>query len=192
MDNIIVEFFKHYSFLQLKDLMDIYKVSSLKTYKSGEIIARRGDYFPYTLAIRKGIIRTYFLNPEGEEKTVRIAKEGDFAACAESFIRDKPSKEFIQAVEECKVILVDTKRIKSLTKENIRLLRLWNDALMDAFLEAINRIEFFVILSPQERYNYLLKESPDLLNRVPQKYLASYIGVSPVSLSRIRSRVSKK
>lgn len=191
MDNQVIEFFKRFGFLRLDDLIEIYKLSSLKSFKEGEVIAEKGQVYNYTIGIRKGIIRTYVLTPGGEEKTVRFAKEGDFTSCANSFLLDQASTEYLMAVEDCKVILMDHKRLKTLGKDNIRILRLINEATADAFSDAVGRIEFFVTLNPEERYTYLLQHSPDLLSRVPQKYLASFIGVTTVSLSRIRSRLSQ-
>ena len=68
---------------------------------------------------------------------------------------------------------------------------LYSEGLADAFLEAADRVRFFTLLTPEERYIKMLEESPKLVQRVPQKYLASYIGVTTVSLSRIRKRVSE-
>lgn len=192
MENLIITFFKRFRYLHLKDLITLYEISTLQKFRAGDFIAKAGEVFPHIVAIRQGIVRTYILKSEGEACTVRLAKEGDFTTCANSFILNKPSTEYLQAVEDCSVIFVDSKQLKSLSKENIRLLRLWNDGSMDALLEAIQRVEFFASMTPEERYLKLLKENPDLLNRVPQKYLASYIGVTTVSYSRIKSRITQK
>ena len=98
------------------------------------------------------------------------------------------SNEYLHAVENCKVIAINTEKLQELSNDNIRILRLSHEGLKEAFLEAINRIEFFTTLTPEARYETLLKQSPELIQRVPQKYLASYIGVTTVSLSRIRNR----
>lgn len=141
--------------------------------------------------MRKGIIRTYVLSPQGEEKTVRFAKEGEFTSCLESFAGENPSTEFLEVVEDCKVILLDVHRLKRVAQHNIRLLRLLHEGTTEVLIEAVRRIEFFTTLNPEERYRFLLAGNPELLHRVPQKYLASYIGVTTVSLSRIRSRVAQ-
>lgn len=192
MESIVIDFFKKYRFLHMQDLIKLYQISRFKTFDCGELIAGKGEVYPYMIAIRKGVIRTYILKPNGEERTVRFAKENDFTTCAESAINNKPSKEFLEAVEETKVILLETNRLKELTKSNIRLLNLWNMGLTDAFMEAIERVEFFVRFNPEERYIYLMEKDSQLVSRIPQKYLASFIGVSTVSLSRIRTRVTNR
>ena len=192
MKNLVFDFFKEYRFLKMGDLVELYKVTSLESYPSGEVLARQGQSFNYAIGIRSGIIRTYILTSDGEERTVRFAKEGDFAAPARSLLYDEPSSEFLEVVEDAKVVLLNATQLKKLTTDNIRLMRMWNVAISKAFADAILRIEFFTSMSPEERYVHLMQVSPDLLQRVPQKYLASYIGVTTVSLSRIRSRVGLK
>jgi CRP-like cAMP-binding protein len=191
MDNLFKDFFRRYHFLRPADLVELYKLSSWKSYPAGELIARNGDFFQYIIAIRKGIIRTYVLTPQGEEKTVRFAKEGEFTGCSESFAGENPSTEYLEVVEDCKVILFDVHRLKRVAQHNIRLLRLLHEGTTEVLIEAVRRIEFFTTLNPEERYRFLLASNPELLHRVPQKYLASYIGVTTVSLSRIRSRVAQ-
>lgn len=190
MDTGFKEAFEKFKFLKIQDLIALFKISSLKSYKKGEVIAESGTYCEYIYLIRKGIIRTYLLTPEGEERTTRLAKEKDFTSCANSFLYEKPSTEYLQVVEDCKVIAFKIKEIHKLEHENQRLLRLSYEGMKETLFEAIQRIEFFTTLTAEERYRTLLKETPDLIQRVPQKYLASFLGVTTVSLSRIRSRLS--
>jgi CRP-like cAMP-binding protein len=138
--------------------------------------------------IRKGIIRTYILTDSGEEKTIRLAKERDFTTCAASFLKGKPSTEYLEVLEDCKVIAVNSKKMEELAKGNIRILRLLNEGLKESMYDAIERVEFFTIHTPEERYRKIMKESPNLFDRVQQKHLASYLGITTVSLSRIRNR----
>lgn len=184
-----IDFFHKFKSLRPTDLYDIYKITSIKNYKAGEIIAEEEQVFIYGLGIIKGVIRTYLLQSNGEEKTVRLSKEGDFAGCANCVLKEEPSFEYLQAVEDCKVIQVNLQEFKKLADKNSRLLKFWNKNISEILNEAIHRIQFFVSLTPEERYKQLLKENPEMINRVPQKYLASYIGVTTVSLSRIRARV---
>ncbi|NQZ75608.1 MAG: Crp/Fnr family transcriptional regulator [Ekhidna sp.] len=188
MEDNFIEAFKRFSFLKVSDLVSLFKICSLKTFKKEETIAMAGEYCKYAFLIRKGIVRTYVLGPDGEEKTIRLAKEKDFTSCGMSFLHDKPSTEFLHAVEDCKVIAVNSKKLNELARENPRILRLSYEGIKEAFSEAIYRVEFFTTLTPEARYEAILKDSPDLILRVPQKYLASFIGVTKVSLSRIRNR----
>lgn len=191
MDQTLIEIFKRFRFLKFQDLVDLYKISKLNSFAAGEMIVRKGDHYDCILGIRKGIIRTYILTSEGDERTVRFAKESEFTAAFNTTLHNKPSTEYIQAVVDCKVVQINLRKVKELAETNIRIARLWSGGLQEALEDTIQRIEFFVGLNPEERYRQLLLEKPDLLDRVPQKYLASYIGVTTVSLSRIRKRVAE-
>ena len=188
MNDNFIDAFKRFSFLKATDLVRLFRTCSLKTFKKGEMVARAGVYCEYAFLIRKGIIRTYVLNAEGEEKTIRLAKEKDFTGCFMSFLHGQVSTEYLHAIEDCRVIAINTKKLYELSKENPRILRLSHEGLKEAFTEAILRVEFFTTLTPEARYKKILKERPALVQRVPQKYLASFIGVTKVSLSRIRNR----
>ena len=190
--NQIFKFFKVFRHLGLSDLAKLQSVASLANFKEGELIAQEGDRFPYFVLIRSGIIRTYLITPGGEERTTRLAKEGDISACSQCVFGNGISNEYLYAVEPIKALLINVEQFKRLAKNDLGFQKVLNDGLADAFLEAVERIQFFTLLNPEERYKYLLDNAPDLLRRVPQKYLASYLGVTTVSLSRIRSRVSKQ
>ena len=191
MESGFKEFFKAFTQLKLSDLLLIYKISQIKSYKAGELLIKEGEYTDYAYGIVKGIIRTYVLKTDGEERTVRIAVEKDFAGSANCLFTDQPSFEYIEVVEDCIVIRVNTTKLKDMAKDNIRLLSFWNNAVRDALVDAVHRIMFFVALTPEERYRNLLEEAPHLILRVPQKHLASYIGITTVSLSRIKHRLTK-
>lgn len=191
MINAVFQFFKLFNHLGLTDLAKLQKISSLHTYQKGEMIASVGQHFQYVVAIRSGIIRTYEVNSSGEERTTRLAIEGDFTSCTASFLENKTSTEYMEAVEDCKVILINIKEFKELTLKYHQFQNLYSEGITDAFLETTDRIRFFTLLTPEERYISMLEENPKLIQRVPQKFLASYIGVTTVSLSRIRKRVSE-
>lgn len=189
MEADILSLFKRFRYLQLTDLAQLYKIISIREYEAGELLAREGEMYRYILGVRKGILRTYVLTADGEEKTVNLTEEGRFTSCGRCMLKQEPSCEFIMTLEKTKVIRVDAQHLKRLGTDNIRLLRLWTDGIEEALYEAVTRIQYMTTLSPERRYLYLLEHHPELIHRVPQKYLASYIGITTVSLSRIRNRL---
>lgn len=189
MDSSFKDIFKKFKFLKPSDLFFLYKISTLKYFERDQIIAEKGKLCNEVYFIRKGIIRTYILTSEGKEKTTRLALERDFTSPAASFLQNKPSEEYLFTVEDCKVVAFNIAKLNEEANTNTRITRMLNEFLKEAFMEAVYRIEFFGALSPEERYKQLLTESPKLIKRVPQKYLASFLGVTEVSLSRIRSRI---
>jgi len=188
MNNDFIDVFNRFKYLKISDIASLFKYTTSKTFKKGELIAKEGEYCDSVFLILKGIIRTYVLAPDSIDRTTRLAKENQFITCAASFIHGKESTEFLEAVEDCKVIAFKTREINELSLENIRILRFLNEGLKEAFAEVVERVEFFAVLTPEQRYKKIMQESPELIQRVPQKFLASYIGVTTVSLSRIRNR----
>ncbi len=191
MENSFIEIFKKFGHLSFTEMAKLYKISRFKTYQPGEIIVKAGDIHPYSIAVLKGVVRTYMIKTSGEEVTVRIVAEKQMTGAANCVLNNEPSFEYLEAVEKCSVIETNLVKLKDYAKENIRILHFYNDSIAEALNEAVHRISFFASKSPEERYRDLLDETPDIIRRVPQKYLASYIGVTTVSLSRIRSRVAK-
>lgn len=170
----------------------LWRVSQTAYFKTGELIIPAGKNYPYALGLIKGLIRSYVLKSDGTEKTIRLAREKQMTGAAGSVLRNEASYEYLQALEDCRVIQVDVEALRKASRTNIRLCHFYTQAITEAFSESIDRIQFLVTLSPEARYLKILHEDKGLLQRVPQKYLASYLGVSPVSLSRIRARVTKR
>lgn len=187
----LFDFFKVFRHLSIPDLLKLKSVSKSGTFKEGEMIAQQRERYPYVIAIKKGVIRTYELKTNGEERTTKLAKDGEFTACSACLYKNEPSFEFLQATEDCKVLLISIPKFMEYARDNPRLQKAFDMGTTQALLDAIERIRFFTLLTPEERYMKLMEESPDLIQRVPQKYLASYLGVTTVSLSRIRSRLSE-
>ena len=189
METSFIEFFKIFRQLNYNDLIQLYKITRIRKYKVGDLIVKEGDYYPYAIGVIKGLVRTYMLKSDGQQITVRLVSEKDMTGSSNCILNDKPSTEYLEAVENCTVLEINMKEMNEISKNNIRLLHFWKDNIVIAFNDAIKRISFYLTKTPEERYQELLNENPKLVLRVPQKHLASYIGVTTVSLSRIRSRI---
>lgn len=137
--------------------------------------------------IRKGCLRLYFLH-DGKDITFQFFFEGDFVASFESFYNNEPSLFSLESIEPSEVLSIKKDELYHLIDRN-PLLRQQYEA------KLIERLSFYQHLflsriknTPQQRYEELLKEHPYIIQRVPQHYIASYLGITPVSLSRIRNR----
>ncbi len=138
--------------------------------------------------IKHGCLRIWF-NKDGKDITFQFFFEGQAVSSIESFISQKPSLFTIESIESSTVI--------SITKDDFEIVQNEYPDLKDGFLQIIlqrmsNYAQLFLSRikdSPQERYELLLKEHPEIIQRIPQHYIASYLGITPVSLSRIRNRI---
>ena len=102
----------------------------------------------------------------------------------------RPSGRYFEVLEPSKVMLIDYIELEKLFVQNPRIEAVRTRLLEENFYQMVLKMEEYLWLSPEERYQRLLLKTPDLLQRVPQKYIATYLGITPVSLSRIRKRIS--
>lgn len=150
------------------------------------ILLREGEVAQKIFYIENGCLRLWF-NNNGNDVTFQFFFEGDSVASIESFRWSQPSMFSIETIEPCTVLSIGKKDFNTIIN---------SQAIRDQVQDNIfHRLIFYQKLflsrikeSPQERYEELLKNNPEILMRVPQHYIASYLGITPVSLSRIRNR----
>jgi CRP-like cAMP-binding protein len=155
---------------------------------SGEYFLEEGQLCRYVGFIEEGLVR-YHMNDNGSEKTLYFNKEGEFVSNYQSFLPREPSNTSIQAIEDTMLQIInydDLQRLYSGVREGEKLGRL---AIEYVFLNSMQQLKSFYKDSPAERYQQFLRSYPDLAQRIPQYYIASYVGIKPQSLSRIRKRL---
>jgi CRP-like cAMP-binding protein len=141
--------------------------------------------------IEEGALRIW-LNKNGNEITSQFFFEGKLVASLESFLSLQPSDFCLETIEECKLYVLDKMTFDELMRNDTNFKEWFQDYILDRFLYYSKHVLSFLRDKPEERYLHLLKTNPELLKRVPQQDLATYIGITPVSLSRIRSKTAKK
>ncbi|MEO8933608.1 MAG: Crp/Fnr family transcriptional regulator [Xanthomarina sp.] len=160
---------------------------SIKEIEKKEIILRQGEICRDVFFVVDGLLRVFFIDSEGEEKTFHFSFENTFSADYESFLKKIPSNYSIQAMEDTTVILMSFDMLhdgyKSL-RNGEKLGRLLTE---EYFFIFNDKIQALYTQSPIERYNNLTKKFPNILQRVPQHYIASYLNISSVHLSRLKN-----
>lgn len=155
---------------------------------AGEYFLEVGQFCRYVGFVEEGLVR-YYMNESGNEKTLYFSKEGDFVSNYQSFLPRKPSDMNIQAIDDTTLMVVsfnDLQQIYSEVGEGQKFGRL---ALEYVYVSSLQQLKSFYKNSPAVRYQEFLQAYPDLVQRIPQYYIASYIGIKPQSLSRIRKRL---
>lgn len=135
-------------------------------------------------------MRAYQLKPNGDEITILLRWESQFVGSYDTIMWQKPSRFIFQALEDTTLTETDYNLVQEMADRNSSIGAYRSIFQVDMLKEATGRIESFVLLSPTERYLKLIHEKPDIANRVPDKYLSTYLGITPVSLSRIRKRIA--
>lgn len=186
------EFLAEFSFLRPSDVKALASVCRVQRFEKGTIILQAGasDYNMYLVV--KGFTRTYVIREDGEERTVFLASAGMGCGSSKTIYKDQPSNENVVALENCVVLVWDFPEFKKACKNHPNLYRLYSNMLERSFIEAVERLEFHSVMNPDQRYEYLIEHRPELLEKVPLKFIASYIGITPVSLSRLRARLVGK
>ncbi|MEI7585507.1 Crp/Fnr family transcriptional regulator [Runella sp.] len=141
--------------------------------------------------ILSGCMRLFY-EKDGEDISAFFFTEGMFAGAYDSFISQKPSRHSIEVIEECQVLTISFKDLQDLFIEFPKMNEFVRKVLEERFVELHQLFTSYILDSPEERYLNLLTHRPDLLNRIPQHQIATFLGITPVSLSRIRNRVMKK
>jgi CRP-like cAMP-binding protein len=138
--------------------------------------------------VQNGLARIYYYK-DGNDITESFAFENSLIARVESLFTGKPSKKGIQVLEDAEFIGIPSASLFELYDLHHDIERLFRKIFEAAYVDTVNRIESLQFHSAEERYRSLLLESPSILKRVPLKHIASYLGITQVSLSRIRAQI---
>ncbi|MEO8533708.1 MAG: Crp/Fnr family transcriptional regulator [Flavobacterium sp.] len=161
------------------------------TYKKKQHFLEAGTVCSYFGFLLKGSVRYYFVK-DGTEITGYFSYENEFIGAYKSFLTGTPSLNYIQALEDSEIILINKadmdlmldNPVLSLQLERLR--RLMAEYIIVCYED---RASSFVTQTPEQRYLKLLETGKDILQKVPQHYIANYLGITAVSLSRIRKRI---
>lgn len=185
--NLIYQFGKSLSFKDLQVLMDAAKKASFEPHEN---IIFEGSEKKDVYFIQNGLVRIYLINEKGEEITWGLRLENEVFNNIDKILFDLPSKFFFEALEPTDVFYMDHELLQDLIDKNPKLEKIRKFMLLNLTRQSFKRIDSLILLSPEERYIEFVKSNPDIVNRVPNKYIANIIGITPVSLSRIRQRIA--
>lgn len=154
---------------------------------SKTILLEEGKVAQKIYLVRKGCLRLFFYNA-GKDMTFQFFFEGDFVASFDSLYKRTPSLFFLESIEPTELQVINRDDFFKLIENNSSLRLKYEEKLIDRFHTYQQLFLSRIRNTPQQRYEELLKEYPNIIKRVPQHYIASYLGITPVSLSRIRNR----
>ncbi|MFD2937591.1 Crp/Fnr family transcriptional regulator [Spirosoma flavum] len=157
------------------------------------ILLREGDISRKAYLIEKGCLRVWF-NNKGEDITFQFFFENRTVSSIESFRKSIPSLFSIETIEPCTLWWIDKTSVDKIIEEVSALPAMRSqilEALFGRTLDYMKHFLSFIRDTPQERYEKLLTQDPHIVQRVPQHYIASYLGVSSVHLSRIKAKIAR-
>ena len=173
-----------------KDLRLLASICELKTYRDKEVILKSGNFKKLVFLILEGVARGFLISTDGEEKTVLLRGKGIFVGDANGIFLDLPQRLEIVAVGQTEVLMFSFQDFQQLAADNDQILKIYLNSLKEAILRLTYRVESMITMTSEERYLDLLKMNPAFLEKSYDKYVAHFLGITPVSLSRIKKRLN--
>ena len=161
-----------------------------KRLRKNSYLLQEGEVCRYLAFVTTGNLRSYTIDAKGEEHIVQFAFEGWWISDLYSYLTGQPTTYFIDALEDTDVLLIEAGLYDKLCSSIHKFERYFRFLLQNNYIASHRRILASISLSAEERYLQLLEQHPAIVQRVPLRSIASYLGITPEALSRIRRRIS--
>jgi len=188
MDHILVELMSQLTPLTEEEKLAIKTSFPIKTFDKGTYLLKEGQIAKDAYQVIEGCIREYELI-DGEEKTTAFFTENQSAANFNSIATGTPSKRYFICAEKTTVAILNAEKEQQLYKQFPRFETFCRAGMEQMMGTEQENLADFITMKPEQRYMQLLEKRPELLNRVPHHQIASYLGIKPETLSRIRRRI---
>ncbi|QHS56746.1 Crp/Fnr family transcriptional regulator [Mucilaginibacter sp. 14171R-50] len=159
-----------------------------KTVKRNEVLLRVDEVCPYIYFVNSGCLRVYMLDVNGKESTRFLITEGRFGTAFPSFNLQEPSLAAIQSIEAGEILYICHHDFNDLLANFPGWEHTYRIGLEKDYIASIKRIESLITMDARQRYQLLMETSPALIQRLPSKIIADYLGISQETLSRLKSK----
>jgi CRP-like cAMP-binding protein len=174
------------------DIELLFPILQYRQVKKNDFLLREGEVCKNVYFLTEGFFRMFYIDYDGNEINYRFTWENNFFVDFQSFLLQKPSHFYWQAMRDTKLLVLPHTDINKLYTVSPT----WNNfgrlIAERVYLQLNERVEMLLFMTPEERYKYMLETQPQLFENVSQFHLSSYLGVKPESLSRLRKRLLKK
>ncbi|AEW02183.1 cyclic nucleotide-binding protein [Niastella koreensis] len=191
----MVEVFKQYLAEKMPlteaDWAVIEPVCIIKKLKKHQFLLQEGDVWRYHAFVCKGVLRRYSIDAKGVEHIIQFSIENWWAGDRDSLMNKTPSKYNIDAVEDSIILVIRNEDFDRLYQQLPAFNNMVNQILFRSFNASQERINATISMTAEEKYLYFINTFPALANRIPRHMVASYLGITPETLSRVKSNLSK-
>lgn len=185
----LINYLLEYGQLNQQQIDLVKRKAKVLELKKDEYFSEAGKIPRQVAFIEEGILRVCYYNSKGDEITKYFVDENNFAVDINSFNQKIPSSEYVQAVTNCTLFVFSTESLNDLSATIIQWGGIISKITEKALIEKVNKLSPMLDENATTRYLNFLEKFPNLANRVPLSYLASYLGITQSSLSRIRKSI---
>jgi len=191
MINDLLTFLNKFVKVSIEDFAELITWAEPRQFEKKAMLTKPGDIEEHMYFITSGLIRKYFLKRD-QEIITHLVKEGGIIGSGESFLTGKPSKYFVETLEPTTAFAISREKLEDMYRSSKKWEKLGRIMTTQYFLVQEMRIMDNIRYSTRERFVKFMKENTDLLQRVPQKYLASYLNIKPETFSRLKHLMNVK
>lgn len=170
------------------DLIKIFFIS--KKLRKRQYLLNAGEVCHHLTFVAKGLLRSFSVDDSGKEHSMQFAREDGWISDMGSFITEEPATYNIEVLEDCELLMLRKEGMNQLIDRVPKFDRYFRILMQNHIVALQRRILVFQTLSAEENYRKFMQLHPDLLMRAPQQHIASYLGITPETLSRVRKLVA--
>ena len=185
----LIEVIREYVTIDDQQALHIESLFRKKQYNRGAYLLRSGEVAHTVFFVLEGALRQFYVNEEGDERSCNFIFEDDFITDLESFSQQTTSSSSIKAMAKTTCLYIRCDDLKILLKESPEISEFFRKFVERIAAKSLLRTKSLLYYSPEKQFSELLEEQPLIFQRVPQVYIAQYLGIAPESLSRIKKRL---
>lgn len=186
MRDIARELARRFSTMTHDELDELESIIVPLKFTKGEMILDEGEMCEYIYYLHRGLVRQYYYKND-REVTEHLGVDGSIFMCIESLFREEPTKLMCEALEPCYVYALPKKRLEEVALHNVNIQILYRKILEESLIESQIHADMLRFEPAQERYRRICKQNPQIVLRAPLVHIASFLQMTPETLSRVRS-----
>lgn len=188
--NDTIQYFKtNFPALTGNDIESVMSIAKVLPTERGQVLIREGELNMSVIFVVNGIVRAYYIKENGQEMTPFFWSENGVTASWESIYTHKPSRLTFEVIEPGLVISVDFVKFKKLVDNSDSLKRVYLEMMETILTNTLVHVQSIQNEKPEDRYLHFKQESPEVHDRISQKHMASFLGITPISFSRMKRRI---
>jgi CRP-like cAMP-binding protein len=185
----LIDFLSKYILLGSQELIDLVSIIKYDSVNRNSLLMEKGKVSDHMAFILNGYARTYYVDAAGKEMTTHFHWEYSLLVSPRSFFGRQPVDYYTIAMEKMDGLYVHHQDMIRFMKKHPRFESIIKDIFRDAIPDISDHVKLLQMVSAEERYEYFIRTQPDVIKRVPQKHIATYLGMTSETLSRVRAKI---